>query len=66
MFLRPEDQEFITGDVIRGMTFSGTAAELVEQLQEIKRAGYRQFAFHARYGHEMAMLEDWAEVAAKV
>jgi 5,10-methylenetetrahydromethanopterin reductase len=66
MFLRPEEQEFITGDVIRGMTFSGTAAELVEQLQEIKRAGYRQFAFHARYGHEMAMLEDWAEVAAKV
>ena len=48
------------------MTFSGTAPELIEQLQAIKAAGYRQFAFHARHGHEMAMLEDWAEVVAKV
>ena len=66
MFLRPEEQEFMTADVIRGMTFSGPAGYLIEQLQEIKRAGYRQFAFHARYGHDMAMLEDWAEVVAKV
>jgi 5,10-methylenetetrahydromethanopterin reductase len=66
MFLRPEEQEFITADVIRGMTFSGTARELIEQLQAIKAAGYRQFAFHARHRHEMAMLEDWAEVVAKV
>jgi len=66
MFLRPEEHEFITADVIRGMTFSGTAPQLIEQLQAIKAAGYRQFAFHARHGHEMAMLEDWAEVVAKV
>jgi len=66
MFLRPEEHEFITGDVIRGMTFSGPAGYLIEQLQEIKKAGYRQFAFHARFGHEMEMLEDWAEVVAKV
>ena len=66
MFLRPEEQEFITGDVIRGMTFSATAPELIEQLREIKRAGYRHFAFHARHRHEVAMLEDWAEVVAKV
>jgi hypothetical protein len=66
MFLRPEEQEFITGDVIRGMTFTATRAELVEQLKTIKAAGYRQFGFHVRNGHEMAMLEDWAEVVAKV
>ena len=66
MFLRPEEHEFMTADIIRGMTFSGTRAELVEQLQAIKAAGYRQFAFHARNGHEMEMLEDWAEVVAKV
>lgn len=66
MFLRPEEQEFLTADLIRGMTFSGTAAELVEQLQAIKAAGYSQFAFHARHGHEMALLEDWAEVVARV
>jgi 5,10-methylenetetrahydromethanopterin reductase len=66
MFLRPEEQEFMTAEVIRTMTFSGTRAELTEQLQAIKAAGYRQFAFHARNGHEMAMLEDWAEVVARV
>jgi 5,10-methylenetetrahydromethanopterin reductase len=66
MFLRPEEQAFLTADVIRGMTFTGTAPELIEQLQAIKAAGYRQFAFHARHGHEMAMLEDWAEVVAKI
>ncbi len=66
MFLRPEEQEFITAPVIRGLTFTGTRAELIEQLQAIKAAGYRQFGFHVRNGHEMAMLEDWAEVVAKV
>jgi 5,10-methylenetetrahydromethanopterin reductase len=66
MFLRPEEQEFITAPVIRGLTFTGTRAELVEQLKAIKAAGYRQFGFHVRNGHEMAMLEDWAEVVAKV
>ncbi len=66
MFLRPEEQEFITADVIRGLTFTGTRAALVEQLQAIKAAGYRQFGFHVRNGHEMAMLEDWADVVAKV
>ena len=66
MFLRPEEQEFITADVIRGLTFTGTRAEVVEQLRAIKAAGYSQFGFHVRNGHEMAMLEDWAEVAAKM
>jgi 5,10-methylenetetrahydromethanopterin reductase len=66
MFVRPEEEQFLTADVIRGMTFSGTAPELIEQLKEIKAAGYKHFAFHARHGHEMAMLEDWAEVVAKV
>ena len=66
MFLRPEEQEFITAPVIRGLTFTGTRAELIEQLKAIKAAGYRQFGFHVRNGHEMAMLEDWAEVVAKV
>ena len=66
MFLRPEEHEFVTGDVIRGLTFTGTRADLIEQLKAIKAAGYRQFGFHVRNGHEMAMLEDWAEVVAKV
>ena len=66
MFLRPEESEFLTADVIRGFTFTGTRAELIEGLRAMKAAGYRQFGIHIRNGHEMAMLEDWAEVIAKV
>ena len=66
MFLRPEESEFLTADVIRGFTFTGTRAEQVEGLRALKAAGYRQFGTHIRTGHEMAMLEDWAEVIAKV
>ena len=66
MFLRPEEERFITGNFIRGMTLTATRAELVEQIKAMAEAGYRQFTFHARNGHEIEMLEDWAEVAASI
>ena len=40
----------------------GTSAQLVDGLRAIKAAGYSQFGFHVRHGHEMAMLEDWADI----
>ena len=66
MFLRPEEQDIITADVIRAFTFTGTRAELADGLRAMKAAGYSQFGMHIRTGHEMAMLEDWAEVIASV
>jgi 5,10-methylenetetrahydromethanopterin reductase len=66
MFLRPEEQEIISGDVIRAFTFTGARAELVDGLRAIKAAGFRQFGMHIRTGHETSMLEDWAEVVSKV
>jgi 5,10-methylenetetrahydromethanopterin reductase len=66
MFLRPEEQDLITADIIRAFTFTGTRPELVEGLRAIKAAGYRQFGKHIRTGHETPMLEDWAEVISKV
>jgi hypothetical protein len=66
MFLRPEEQEIISGDVIRAFTFTGTRAELLDGLRAIKAAGFRQFGIHIRTGHEMPMLGDWAEVVSKV
>ena len=62
MFLRPEESEVITADVIRALTFTGTQAELVDGLRSLRAAGFSQFGIHARHGHEMAMLEDWAKV----
>jgi 5,10-methylenetetrahydromethanopterin reductase len=66
MFLRPEEQEIISGDVIRAFTFTGTKLELVDGLRAIKAAGFRQFGMHIRTGHEMPMLQDWAEVVSKI
>jgi hypothetical protein len=66
MFLRPEEAANITGEVIRALTFTGTKAELIDGVRAIKAAGYNQFGFQVRHGHEMAMLVDWAEIAAKV
>ena len=66
MFLRPEEQDIITADVIRAFTFTGTRAELADGLRAMKAAGFSQFGTHIRTGHEMTMLEDWAEVIARV
>jgi len=64
--LRPEEQPIITADVIRTLTFTGTRSALVEQVKAVKEAGYSQFGFHVRTGHEMEMLQDWHDVFARV
>jgi 5,10-methylenetetrahydromethanopterin reductase len=66
MFLRPEEHDIISADVIRAFTFTGTRAELADGLRAMTAAGYSQFGMHIRTGHEIAMLEDWAEVIASV
>ena len=66
MFLRPEEEPLVTGAVIRALTFTGTQAELVDGVRALKAAGYRQFGVHIRNGQEMAMLQEWADVFAKV
>lgn len=66
MFLRSEEQDIITGDLIRAFTFTGTRAELRDGLRAMKAAGYSQFGMHIRTGHEASMLEDWADVIAGV
>lgn len=66
MFLRAEEQALITPELIRTLTFTGTAPELVESVRAIKDAGFSQFAVTLRVGHEMSMLEDWSKVLEKV
>ncbi len=66
MFLRPEEERFMSGNVIRALTFTGTQSELVEGVRVLKDAGYSQFAVDIRHGQENAMLQDWADVFAKV
>ena len=65
MFLRPEEQEVCTSDLIRTMTFTGTRPELRERIRELRAAGYNHFAISIRHGHP-EMLEEWADVFAGV
>jgi 5,10-methylenetetrahydromethanopterin reductase len=65
MFVRPEETH-VTADVIRGLTLTGTRAELVDRLKGMKAVGYSQIQFHMVPGQEDDMLERWADVMAKV
>lgn len=61
MFLRPEEQEVCTADLIRALTFTATRAELRDRIRELGAAGFNHFAVNIRHGHP-GMLEEWAGV----
>jgi alkanesulfonate monooxygenase SsuD/methylene tetrahydromethanopterin reductase-like flavin-dependent oxidoreductase (luciferase family) len=61
MFLRPEEQEICTAELIRATTFTGCRDELRERIRELARAGFSHVGLTVRYGHP-EMLEEWAEV----
>ena len=61
MFLRPEEHEVCTADLVRTLTFTGTTPELRERIRALRTAGYNHFSVHIRHGHPQ-MLEEWAEV----
>lgn len=61
MFLRPEEHEICTAELIRATTFTGTKAELREQLRELGRVGFAEVGVTIRYGHP-EMLEEWADL----
>ena len=61
MFVRPEDAEILSPDLVRQMTMSGTADELVPRLGALVDAGYDQIVVQLVHGHEQA-IESWAEI----
>ena len=65
MFLRPEEEQLLSADLIRNMTMTGPEEELVEGVKAFKAAGFSQLAIHLRNGHEMEMLADWGKVIEK-
>jgi len=59
--VRPEEEKFLTEDLIRSVTFTATEDELRERLNAIARAGYDHFVVQLLPGHESA-IEDWAHL----
>lgn len=61
MYLRPEEQQFITGEMLKSSSLTGTAEEIRARVRQIEAAGYDQVAVQLVAGHEGA-IEDWARV----
>jgi 5,10-methylenetetrahydromethanopterin reductase len=65
MFLRPEEHEVCTAELIRSATFTGTREALRDRIRELAAAGYNHFAIRIAHG-QPEMLEEWADVFATV
>jgi 5,10-methylenetetrahydromethanopterin reductase len=61
MFVKPEEADLVTADLIRQTTFTATEAELCERIEALRDAGYTQFTVQITPGQEDA-LEDWARL----
>jgi 5,10-methylenetetrahydromethanopterin reductase len=61
MWVREEEKPFISADLIRGLTLTGTAPELRERIHALRDGGYDQLAIQLVPGQERA-LDEWARL----
>jgi 5,10-methylenetetrahydromethanopterin reductase len=61
MFVRPDERPFVTAEMIRRMTFTGTRRQLQERIEALSAAGYTQIAVSIPPGQESA-VEDWGRL----
>lgn len=61
MYLRPEEERFITAELIKALTLTGTPDEIQERVAALESAGYDQLAIQITTGHEHT-LDDWARL----
>jgi 5,10-methylenetetrahydromethanopterin reductase len=62
---RPEEERFLTAALMRDLTTTGTAGDVVERVRGLAAAGYQQLAVCLAPGHEGA-IADWARVLERV
>ena len=65
MFLRPEEHDICTAELIRSTTFTGRKDDLRERIRELGAAGFTHLGITIRHGHP-EMLEEWADLFAGV
>ena len=61
MFVKPEERPFVSAELIRRTSFTGTRAVLIERVARLRAAGYTQFTVQLTPGQEAA-IEDWAAI----
>ncbi len=64
MKVKDRERPFVTAEMIRRTTFTGTEADLTARIAALRESGYTQFTIQLIPGHENA-IEDWARIAKK-
>jgi 5,10-methylenetetrahydromethanopterin reductase len=61
MFVKPEERPFVTADLIRATTITGSESEIKHSLAGFAAAGYSEVAIQIVPGQEHA-IEDWGRI----
>ncbi len=61
MFIKPEERQYVTAELIRDTSFTATEAELKQRIGDLRDAGYTQFTVQIVPGQEGA-IEDWGRI----
>ena len=61
VFVKPEEQQFVTGELIRRTTFTASEQELKQRVEAMRDAGWSQITIPITPGCEWA-LEDWGRI----
>ena len=64
MAVKPRERPFVTAELIRQTTFTGTEPDLLDRIAALRDAGYTQFTIQLVPGQEQA-IEDWARLKSK-
>ncbi|HEX3537052.1 MAG TPA: LLM class flavin-dependent oxidoreductase [Stellaceae bacterium] len=61
VFVKPEEQKFVSAELIRRTTFTATEQELTQRIEALREAGWNQIVIPITPGEERA-LDDWARI----
>jgi 5,10-methylenetetrahydromethanopterin reductase len=64
MAVKERERPFVTAEMIRRTTFTGTEPDLLDRIAALRDGGYTQFTIQLVPGQEHA-IEDWAKLKAK-
>ena len=65
MAVKDSERRFVTAELIRAMTFTGTEAVLTERIATMRDAGYTEFTIQVVPGQEHA-IADWARIMRRL
>jgi 5,10-methylenetetrahydromethanopterin reductase len=65
IFVKEEEAQLCTAELIQATSFTATKPELVERMRGLRDAGFDEFSVTLRHGCE-GMLEEWADLFAAV